>query len=430
MATLATKSNNTDPFKFVINVGTPQNQQITFKLTVSDGAYSANYFFDVKVNVDYINVKINDVFTTMTSAGKIGYNQDQQAEGLGFKYNNVPLLYEAGLMVGSSPNAVSDCIRGVNGTNADADFQTLVTIHEVIPHVTSEFDLNGKFNDVPASPTQNMEITHNTYAWSTPGNTKYVIVEYFIKNKGTALLDNLYAGICADWDIDATTYDKNKSDYDPVSKMGYSWSTNTNGLYAGIKLLTNTAPPVFNGIDNLTGGNGGVDVVTNGFETTDKYTALSVNRLQAGNTATTGNDVLNVMSSGPFTLNPGDTAKVAFALIAGNNLTDIQLSADSAQFHYDGTYTGFGIKSEQDTRSRIQVFPVPATNQLTLILPHLKEEGNLSLCNMLGQIIQQWSVGAGSTIIKSDVSPLAAGTYFYQLKSSGNLFQGKFIITR
>ncbi len=433
MATLGTANNYADPFKFVINAGTPQNQQIVFKLRVFDGTYSANYFFTITVNVDYINIKVNDVFSTITSKGKIGYNKDQQAEGLGFKYNGIPLLYEAGLMIGSSPAIVSDCIRGDNGTNADTDFVAVNTVHEVIPHVVSEFDLTEVFSDAHASPSQDLLITQNTYAWSTPGNTKYIIIEYFIKNNGANLLDSMFAGICADWDVDAATYASNKSDYDAVSKMGYTWCTNNGGKYAGIKLLTHTAPPVFYGVDNVSGGGGGIDLVVAGFTTPLKYTVLSTQRSQAGNTATAGNDVLNVMSSGPFTLNAGDTAKVAFALLAGDNLLDIQKSADSAQFHYDGTHTFFGI-NQQNTASGIKVYPNPASNNLSFVFQNTRlENTSISIVNMLGQTVQTIPVNntaGGSTKINADISNLQNGTYFYRINTGDKLTVGKIIISK
>ena len=52
---------------------------------------------------------------------------------------------------------------------------------------------------------------------------------------------HMFAGIFADWDIDGGTYAQNRSAYDAITKMGYTFYTATGGKYAGIKLLTNTA---------------------------------------------------------------------------------------------------------------------------------------------------------------------------------------------
>lgn len=436
LPTLSTANNNSDPFKFKINPGTPQNTVLTFRVLLLDGTtYSDKYYFDVTVNVDYVNITINDVHTTITSKGKIGYNQDAQLEGLGFSYMGTNLLYEAGLMIGTSTSAVSDCVRGITGNTADADFFATVTAYKVEPGVVSEFDVHGRFNDNPATPVQNLDVSHNAYAWSTPGNTKYVIVEYVIRNTGAAL-SNLYAGIAADWDIDATTSGSNKTDFDAAKNMGYVYSTVAGGKFAGIKVLTTSAPTVSYGIDNVAGGGGGIDINDAGdyFNTPDKYNAMSTNRYQAGNTAAGGNDVISVVSSGPYGINTGDSAVVAFALIAGDDLTDIQNSADSAQVHYNNLQPT-GIKGVTAGAAGIAVFPNPATNNLNFIFNNAKA-GNvqISILNTLGQTVQTISrndFGAGFQRVSADISNLPDGTYFYRIiNNNDKMVVGKVIISK
>lgn len=433
--TLAMVNNNADPFKFRVNAGTPDNSVIRFRVTVKDGTYTDNYFFDVIVNVDYINIAINDVATTITSKGKIGYNQDGQLQGLGFTYMGTPLLYEAGFMVGSSSTRVSDCVRGSTAGAADADFQTVVKASKTIPATFSEFDVHGRFNDAAASPVQNLVMSHSAYAWSTPGNRKYVIVEYVMKNNGSTTLNNLYAGIFADWDIDATSASMNKANYDAATKMGYIYSTQTGGKYAGIKLLTNTAAPVCYNVDNVAGGGGGVDIndATDYFSTANKYTTLSTNRYTAGAADADGEDVIGIMSSGPFTIAAGDSAKVAFALIAGDDLTDIKKSADSAQVHYNPPIVT-GINETTTGALSAAVFPNPATNDLNFMIKTTRSENvDIILVNTLGQNVKHITrdhVVAGYSQITTNVSDLPIGTYFYQVNTDEGSLKGKIIITK
>lgn len=434
--TLAMKTNNLDPFKFKVNAGTPDNALITFKVTLTDGTYTDSYFFDVIVNVDYINIAINDVATTITSKGKIGYNADGQLQGLGFSYLGTGLLYEAGFMVGTSSSAVSDCVRGATTTPAsDADFQTVTKAYKTVPGVFSEFDAHGRFNDMPASPVQKVQVSHNAYAWSTVGNRKYVIVEYIMKNTGTTALSNLYAGIFADWDIDASTSGANKSDFNVPEKMGYIYSTAAGGKFAGIKLLTSSAPAVCYHIDNTAGGGGGVDIVdaVNYYSTADKYTTLSTNRYQAGLTGATGGDVSEVVSSGPFVINAGDSVKVAFALIAGDNLADIIKSADSAQVHYTPPITT-NIAAINGNVLNAMVYPNPATNDLSFVINTTKLENvEILLVNTLGQTVKHISrnnMSVGYNQINTDVSQLPVGAYYYQIMTEDKTLKGKVIITK
>lgn len=434
--TLALANNSADPFKFKINAGTPLNTIITFRVQIKDGTYFSNFFFNVTTNVDYINVNINDLQTTITSKSKIGWNQDGATEGLGFSYLGTQMLYEGGLMIGTSTSAVSDRVRGSGGTTSDQDFLSTENVSRLSPSVRSEFDIHGVMNDNAASPTQNLLVSHNAYAWSTPGNRKYVIVEYFIKNNGTSPLNNLYAGISADWDIDAVSYAKNRSDYDAVRKMGYSWLTDLNGKYAGIKVLTPQAGN-FNAIDNVAGGNGGIDIndANNYYSTADKYTALSTPRLQAGVADADGEDVLNVMSTGPYNVIPGDSVKVAFALICGDDLIDIKNSADSAQVHYDIMYPVGITNATTETDLFPSVYPNPSHGKIYFVNKS-NESFVVEILNNLGQVVKTKSVDGSNIENELDVTDLTSGIYYYRItkdkeksKDSNKHRVGKIVIT-
>lgn len=336
LATLGTNNNNASPFTAIVSPSAPVNQVINFRVRITDGAFTGDQYFSVTVNVDYINIVINDVFTTITSKGRIGYNLDGQAQGLGFEYqlpspNN--LLYEMSLMIGTSSTKVSDMFRETTGGNND--FASTSRAYEVIPANISDFDVDGKFNDAPsASGALPVEVHHCAYAWSTTNHRKFVIVKYVIKNTGGTTLNNLYAGIIADWDI--TNAGQNKSAYDATNRMGYCYDVSSpSGLYAGIKSLANPSSVKNYCLDNVAGGNSGVDPASD-FLTAEKYTVLSTTRNADGFTAT-GGDVMNCVSNGPFSVNAGDSIVAAFALIGGDNLADIQNSACYAQAKWDNT---------------------------------------------------------------------------------------------
>jgi subtilisin family serine protease len=431
MSANSSKSNVTTPFKFKVG-NAPLNTTVVFQVKITDGAYSQSYFFSVLLNPDYVNITINDVFTTITSRGKIGWSKDGEAGGLGFAYNGDNLLYEGGLMIGTSATAVSDCVRGTNTAASDTDFVTTVTAHKITPSMVSEFDVNGSFNDANASPVQKLLVRHNAYAWSTPGSRKFVIVEYIIHNAGTSTLNNLYAGIFADWDVDAATAATNRSDYDATRKLGYTWATPaTSNLYAGMQLLTNT-PPNFYAIDNVGAGAGGVNISSSaGFKKADKYTTLSTMRTQAGDSTATGNDVCNVMSSGPFTIVAGDSVKVAFALLAGDNLADLQTSADTAFVRYNGQQpTAISKVGMQN----FAVYPNPAADALNFMFSSTETEAcTVSLINTLGQTVKVITTTVPSNTmhkVSFDVSDLATGAYMYKVSNaSGKSNTGKILIT-
>jgi len=413
LGTMATLNNNADPFQVKINPNTPLNTKVTFRFTMTDGAYTDVQLYDLVLNVDYINVTINQVSTTITSKGRIGYNGTGQTEGLGFAYNGENLVYEAGLMIGKSASAVSDNVR--NDTGTDNDFQSTQVVQKLLPSVQSEFDLFGKFNDVPSTSPLPVLVSHKALAWSTPGDDKYVIVEYSIKNTSTSSLSNIYAGIFADWDIQ--DYSLNKGNENASLKMGYVYNTTATGLWAGIKVLTAT-PFKHYAIDNIAGG-GGANL-SDGYNTSEKYTTLSTNRATSGGTGT-GNDVIDVVSTGPFTIPAGDSVRVAFALIAGDELNDLNISAGNAQIKYDGLFTG--IEPIESSNSQLMVSPNPVRDLLQFNIGNEKRIESVRILDVTGRDIL-FNDALNGTI---DVSSLPAGTYFLQVNVEGILSTSKFI---
>ncbi len=434
LGTLATANNTPAPFKYKVGAA-PLNNVVTFQVKITDGTYTQSYFFDVLLNPDYVNVAVNDVATSITSHGLIGWNTNGVTVGLGFSYMGTQLLYEGGLAIGSSATAVSDCFRGATAGTQDADFATNIVVAQKVGPTVSDLDVKTKFNDAAASPTQNLTIRQNAYAWTTTGSRKFVICEYFIKNTGGTTLSNAFAGIFADWDIDGTTYASNKSDYDFTRKMGYTWATPANGLFAGIKLLTTTAAGNFYGIDNAGTGRGGINIST-AFSKANKYTALSTFRQKAGDSSLVsypGNDVCNIMSSGPFSINAGDSIKIAFALLAGDNLTDLQTSADTAQIRYNNIYNGStGINS--NIAQNFVVYPNPAADAINFVFGSNQADNySITLTNVMGQTVKTAQLnasGSGFHTANVDVSQLAPGTYIYKVTDkAGKANIGKIFVS-
>ena len=115
--------------------------------------------------------------------------------------------------------------------------------------------------------------SHKAYAWTDNGYRKFVIVEYKIKNEADTTLNNLFAGIFADWDI--MDYSKNKASFNATKNLGYAYSTETAGIWAGVKLLTPGMATCYS-IDNVTGGGGGINMY-DGFSEDEKTFFSSAN---------------------------------------------------------------------------------------------------------------------------------------------------------
>jgi serine protease len=424
LGTMATTNNNADPFIVKVNSNAPQNASILFKLTFQDGTYSDFQMYSVIVNVDYVNITVNDVWTTNTSKGRLCYNGEAQAEGLGFDYNSQgTLTYEAGFMAGTN-SVVADNVRGVTTTNND--WASLSNIVKNSPGFFSDFDTYGRFSDASNPAPLGIAVKHRSFSWSSPPDAKYHIFEYTIYNNSPSSLSNFWAGIFSDWDIQ--NYNNNKASEDPAAKLGYVWCTDTAGLFAGIRLLT---PGAFNhyAIDNISGGSGGVDLVASGFSDSEKFTTLSTPRATAGG-AGTGNDVIDVVGTGPFNMSPGDSVTVAFALIAGNELGDLINSANLAQIQYNQLT---GINENSTAISNLYLYPNPATDFINVDFNLLTtSEIIITIYDLSGRIVIQNNKGirtAGNQSFQISTQNLNGGCYLAEIKSGNTISTRKVILS-
>ncbi len=426
LATMAVANNNADPFTMVINPNAPQNASITLKITLQDGAYTDYVMFDVVVNVDYINITTNEVYTTNSSKGRICYNANlSTTEGLGFTLNpHTSFAYETGLMIGVA-GKVSDVVR--DATSANEDFVSVNPIQKNDPGIWSDFDTYGKFNDngAAAGSRLNVDVNYRSFTWSAAPDSRYHIFEYTIYNNGTTPLNALYAGIFSDWDV--PNYGNNKADEDVVQKMGYVWSTDSN-FYAGIKLLT-SAPWNHYALDNLAGGGGGIDISA-GFSSAQKYQALSTGRATAGGTGT-GNDVCDVVSTGPFNLNVGDSVRVAFALVAGESLTELITNGEAAQVKYD-VATGISEVISSNGVEITTVYPNPVNDVASFNL-NLQKAQQLEIAvfdvlgNKVATLVNGWQA-SGVNNYTFDTSTWSNGVYMLYVRGADAQLSTRFVV--
>lgn len=426
LGTLATTNNNIDPFVIKINPTAPQNEAILLKFTMTDGAYSDFQVYEVTVNVDYMNITINDIFTTNSSKGRICYNGVSQADGLGFDFlTDGTLAYETGFMVGINGN-VSDNVRNGTSGNTDEDFSAVLTIQKHDPGVWSDFDTYGRFNDATnANNPLGLTMDYRTFSFANAPDARYHIFEYKIRNTGNVTRNNVYAGIFSDWDVQ--TFANNKAAEDAGLRMGYVWCTDAAGYYAGTKLLTTSGGFKHYAADNITGGGGGADL-SDGYDESEKYLTLSTNRSTAGGTGT-GNDVIDIVSTGPFSLSPGDSVVVAFALLAGTELGDLQASAAAAQIKYD-LLTGLDESNASGIISA-NAWPNPSSGMITIPV-YLKDASRITIAvyDPTGRLVESKEMGqliAGEHSFNVDLNGLAGGLYFYRLSNEKGFVTGSIV---
>ena len=410
-------SNENTPFRLRVAETDSVNVPISLEVTITDGTYTKLEFLDVVVNVDYVNITVNDIWTTLTSKGNLGYNIFPEEEGLGFFYQGQgSLLYEGGLMVGINQNGrykVVDRIRGFDSQLEDVDFEWEELVSKQEPFSVSDFDVAGVFNDSEArSDIIGLTIEQSGYAWTKEGHEKYVLLEYTVNNTSGSPLNGVYVGFFTDWDLGEEPNNRVRTD---VSRqLMYTFSPAEDHPYVGVQLLTRN-PFIPHALD-LVEDPPGIDLDDeNGFNGEDKFNTLSTWVASSGLLNDAGNDVAQVVSSGPFDLDPGESTTVAFAFLAGDSLPDLQRTADSAWVEYNGFLPNLGI-GEAPT---LLNYPNPAFGETTVWLD-LREETTmtLSLVDVAGRELirgNEQTFVRGTHVIPVDLTGVPAGTYFLRM---------------
>ena len=349
----STITNTLTPFELSIHANAPENTAVELLIHYSDGSYSDDQLITFLVNPSFIDVNSNLINTTISAIGRIGYQDtDNSTQGSGFVFNDQSLLFEMGLIMGTSSSSLYNNVRGIN-TTFDQDFFSTVKIKQILPGDRSYSEIFGEFSNSLTAAQQAIIIKYRSLVWKDSPYDKFVILEYKIKNPTGQSLDNFHFGIFADWDI---TSSNDAANWYDAEKLGYVYPAQTAAKpYAGIQLLTGTAN--YYAIDNDQGIAGTPFGLYDGFTDVEKFTSISTQRLTAGLSTSNGNDVSHVVSSGPYNLAAGQEITLAFALHAAANFDELKTSAAYADSIYN-----FTLKAPKPTVDTVNIcYHSPAT---------------------------------------------------------------------
>lgn len=344
-----TLSNQLTPFELSINSNAAPNSLVNILISYSDGVYSDYQYQSFYVNPTFINVTANQITTTVSGIGRIGFQDtqdDQRTQGLGFIFNQNPLLFEMGLIMGTSSSNIYNNVRGtltsLGVLNFDEDFSSTQSIKQITPGIRTYSEISGAFSNSLTTSSQAVVVGYRSLVMKDSPYDRFVIMEYQIKNPKATALSNFYFGIYADWDI-STNGANDAAAWDSNNNLGYVYPALTAAKpYAGIQVLT--GKPGCYAIDNDPSFAGTNSFgVYDGYTDTEKFESISAiigsgnERLQAG-TETGGGDVSHCVTTGPYNIPSGQTITIAFALHAGANLTELQTSAQYADSLYNFTF--------------------------------------------------------------------------------------------
>lgn len=421
--TLNTNDTINIALQYQVGTGTPDGYVLKFKVNISDGSYTDKDAFEFIVNPPQFRVHDTGlVQTAITTQGNIGWIGFSGTPGAGFVYNGQNYLFEGGLMIGTGIGAVSDCIRGNDGQTQDDDFEPASeeVLSLISPGQFSHEEGSILMVDSLAPTPLGVKIQQRSYADTTNANSGGVILEYEILNPTQSAISNMYVGLFFDWDINLSAADYAR--YDISRRMGIAQnSSSAPSQLAATRLLSSNANVSYRAIDNP-------GEIYDGFSDLEKWNFMSGGlQTQSLNNV----DLSTLLSEGPISIPPGGTRTVAFAIVGGNSLAELESNSDNLQNLWNSGGTAIEpvqTASIPDRYELAQNYPNPF-NPTTTISFQIPKAGDISLkiFNIVGQEIRNLESGyltAGTYQALWDGKDnfgmsVASGVYFYQLSVQG-----------
>lgn len=406
LGTFSQVSNTTTPFLFEVDSELPYNEKVWFEFEMSDDGYTDYQIFETVVKKDFLEVSKNDIKTTVTSNGKIGFANWEKELGIGIHYNGENTVSNAGIIIGTDAQNMASALYNLE------DFTSIKIVDTI--SIQDGLEANTYFK-TRTETNLSLNIDYKVLLPNDNDLKNVIIHNYTINNNRESATENIKLSQFIDWDLSHPNY--NTVGFVDELNMAYTYSKTSNVIYSAICLLNNmnTTPYAF---ELVAGGNGGIDI-TQGFSNDLKWFTMNNSKYEAG-TDKSFNDVASMLTTDFFTINNNDSVNIAFAHIFGSNLLELKQKASKLIDDFNQPVSVFKQPVEFD------VFPNPAQSKIYIDAPY---EGNLSilLYNNEGKLIQKTkSIGKDPTCL--DIHDLPNGVYFINIEHGKKTISEKIII--
>jgi len=352
------------------------------------------------------------VSLTVTDFGALGYWDYIYGKDVGnsFRYagNSQPALFHGSLMVGVPPDRVVDCAYG-DSLTPRFDFISSgrgITLQE---GATGGLEGHVEFRERDGDEDiLDITVRQNSYSFPDPPDDDYVILSYTVINRDTDV-DSLYVGIFMDWDI--LQPESNICQWDEEAGVGWMEYFRPGLPLYGVGILDN--PVSFQVATNA-------DDVSRGRRGWHDRTKI-IKMMSGFNEAVSdeADDWTQLIGAGPFSLVHNQSKTVTFAILAGDNQSDLFANITAARMRWNEDITSFHTDNTPTEFKLINVYPSPFNSQVNIVCnAGLSGRVAWTMYDPCGRLIPnsgEMIVGSGQFILPVNGVNLPSGIYLVKL---------------
>jgi len=276
-----------------------------------------------------------------------------------------------------------------------------------------------------------IEIHKHGLSWRHWRIDDFVIQEYVFKNTGQhGNLDSVYLGFCYDFDVVNRDGADDLVDSDGWRRLSYMYdSDGSPGSHIGVRMLSHQPRNhlwwIYSSVPQ---------------SDSERFRLLASSQFMPR--PDSARDYRVLQSVGPFSVRAGDSVKIVVGLVAGGNLTELQVNADAMKELYDSGYVpGVEETGSEPAGCRFELEPArPSVARGGAVIRHqIPAEGHVSLSvyDLSGALVR--------TLISAPMQPgrhsvrwdgtdsrgheLPAGIYVVRLWSDGRSVTRKLVLT-
>ncbi len=423
------KDNASNPYSVTADASTPIGTNVNFSIHVTGASgYSCDISFDLVIGTDgfdYVTHDCGNVKFSVTRYGALGYMSSSGSPGDGFCYpkTSSSQLYYGSFCTGTDSTYVVD--RYYEAGQDDTDWRTttspdgMVRLYEPGPLEFDEFT-TARYDDSGHPSARSLVCEQYSWAWDESTADDFVIMKFMLTNDGTTTISDLYAAIIMDWDIG--DFSSNQGGSEVLRNLTWMYEATP---YVGVAILD---PPRSVPAANLALIDHDIYVYPYGGLPDHVQIQFMDGTIQNASSDRPA-DWSTCTSAGPFTLEPAEVITAAFAILGGDNLSDLQANADTAFERYWNE--GIEQQSFSLTTTGIRLYPVISHARPYTIHYSLAQETpmQVKVYDAVGRLIEKRSYEhvSGTGEILLNLRSCAQGVYFVRIEA-GEIMQTSKII--